>query len=140
MAEVTVVTKSRVKVKYLNAVCGVRYWEDATINGVEDTNGTLTPFRVGDDWNPLIDIETGTIVDWPQGVEAKIHFKVCDDGKYTLLDATHNVVSQIEGYVPEIMSPGGEGFGDYVIMSIGPDGKIDNWETPLAAFDADREE
>lgn len=30
-------TKS-VEVKYLRARCGVRYWEDATVNGEEDTD------------------------------------------------------------------------------------------------------
>lgn len=139
MPEVTVIAKHKFAVKYLQAECGVRYWEDATINGVEDTNGTLTPLRVGEAWMPLIDIETGTIMDWPDGIEAKIHFKICDDGQYTLLDAEHNKIVRIEGYVPKIMSPGGDGYGDYVIMTIGGDGVIENWKTPLDEFELDHD-
>ena len=45
MSEITlaVATTTRVPVKYLRAECGVRYWEDATVNGVEDTDGKLIP-------------------------------------------------------------------------------------------------
>ena len=30
---------------YIEASAEVRYWEDATINGATDTEGTLTPLR-----------------------------------------------------------------------------------------------
>ena len=33
---------------YIEVSAGVRYWEDATINGATDTDGTLTPMRKGD--------------------------------------------------------------------------------------------
>lgn len=39
-------TKS-VPVKYLRARCGVRYWEDGEVNGVEDTDGSRIPCRQG---------------------------------------------------------------------------------------------
>jgi hypothetical protein len=31
----------------------------------------------------------------------------------------------------------GEGYGDYVIMSIGPNGAIDNWRVDLEPFEED---
>ena len=62
----------------LRVSAGVRYWEDASVNGVEDTDGTLIPFRKGDLWCPIIDLETGQIYDWPAGANAYIHYKVCD--------------------------------------------------------------
>lgn len=125
------------EVKYLQAECGVRYWEDAQVNGTEDTDGELIPLRVKDAWCPTIDLETGVVQDWPAGTTADVHFKVCDAGIYKLLDAEKNVVREIDGYVPKMMSPGGYGYGDYVIMTIGPDGKIENWAVDLESFQED---
>lgn len=125
------------EVKYLKAECGVRYWEDGQINGMGDPDGDLTPLRVKDAWCPTIDLETGIILDWPAGTTADVHYKVCDAGIYRLLDAEKNVVCEISGYVPAIMSPGGSGYGDYVIMTVGPDGKIENWSVDLEEFEDD---
>jgi hypothetical protein len=125
------------EVKYLKAECGVRYWEDGEVDGTEDTDGELIPLRVKDAWCPIIDLETGVIQDWPTGTTASVHYKVCDDGRYQLLDAEKNVVRDIEGYVPKIMSPGGRGYGDYVIMTIGADGEIENWSVDLDGFGGD---
>lgn len=137
-------TKS-VPVKYIRARCGVRYWEDATVNGEEDADGSRIPLREGtaadnDDlnggnWRPTIDLDTGKIEGWPEGTTASIHYKVCDDGDYELLDADRNVVASIEGYVPSLMCPEGEGYGDYVIMEIAADGSIANWRADLSEFE-----
>lgn len=122
------------EVAYLKAKCGVRYWEDATVNGEIDEDGSRIPCREGDYWSPLIDLRTGAIVNWPEGVTADIHYKVCDDGEYGLCDANGKVVHAVDGYVPSIMSPGDNGYGDYVIMTIGPDGKIADWKVDFAGF------
>ena len=66
----------------------VRYWEDATVNGQEDMDGTRIPCRNGKVWEPVIDLKTGHISNWPVGTEANIHYKVCDAGEYWLLDAS----------------------------------------------------
>lgn len=123
------------EIKYLKAECGVRYWEDGEVNGIEDEDGTLIPCRVKDAWCPTIDLTTGTIEDWPEGTIADVHYKVCDAGVYQLLDAEKNVVLSIDGYVPKIMAPGGGGYGDYVVMTIGPDGKIVGWSVDLDGFE-----
>ena len=65
--------------KFIEVEAGVRYWEDASINGVEDTDGKV-PFRKGDAWCPVIELQTGQVQNWPVGVEANIHYKVCDAG------------------------------------------------------------
>lgn len=110
---------------------GVRYWEDATVNGIEDEDGSLIPGRDGDVWRGKIDLATGKIVDWPTGVEADIHYKVCDDGVYWLLDAEGNRIAEREGYVPgAFMCHGDSGYGDYIIMRIGPDGQIAKYRRP----------
>lgn len=134
---IEVTTRRRVPVKYLRAECGVRYWEDASVNGVEDTDGNLIPLRNGDTWDVTIDLITGKIEGWPEGTTADIHYKVCDDGRYHLLDADRNVVRSIDEYVPKMMAPGDEdhGFGDYVVMNIAEDGTIDKWKVDLSEFE-----
>lgn len=139
-----------VPVKYLRARCGVRYWEDAEINGVQDEDGSRIPCRDGtaDDndvlgggnWCPVIDLDTGIIEGWPAGTVASIHYKVCDDGDYALLDAERNVVMAIEGYVPNIMCPEGGGFGHYVIMEIDGNGRIAKWCADLSDFERSDED
>jgi hypothetical protein len=117
-----------VEITTLLVSAGVRYWEDSSVNGVDDTeDGTLIPCKNGDYWEPIIDIETGVITNWPKGTSANIHYKVCDDGTYKLADEKGNVVLEIEGYVPKILDLDGESFGDYIIMDVDVNGKIANW-------------
>ena len=145
--KLTVTMRQGVEGKYLRARCGVRYWEDADVNGEQDTDGSRIPCRKGTaadndrlgggDWCPTIELATGRIEDWPEGTTARIHYKVCDDGEYTLLDSDRNVVKAIDGYVPDIMCPGGRGYGDYVIMAVGADGTIADWRVDMADFERD---
>lgn len=132
--EITLMVETKKAVSYLKAECGVRYWEDAKVNGVADEDGNLIPKREGDLWQPIIDLATGKIVDWPQGTEADVHYKVCDAGRYALLDADMQEVIGIESYVPAIMCPEGNGYGDYVIMKIDGTGQIAKWEVDLSPF------
>jgi len=133
--------EKEVEIKFLQVKAGVRYWEDATINGVEDENGDLTPCRVDDLWCPNIDIDTGIITNWKQGTTANIHFKVCDAGSYYLLDENRNDVLSIENdYVPAILCPKENGYGDYIIMDVDENGKIDKWKIKLGDFRHDDDE
>lgn len=132
--KVKVKIEKEVEIKYLKVRAGVRYWEDATINGVEDTDGDLIPLRNGDDWCPVIDIDKGVVVGWPKGTKADIHYKVCDDGNYYLLDASGNIVLEKDCYVPDIMCPQGGGDGDYIIMHIDENGTIDKWRPSIKEF------
>lgn len=137
MLKITITEKRDVEVAFLKAECDVRYWEDATVNGVEDEDGSRIPCRQGDCWMPTIDLKTGQIQGWPEGTEASLHYKVCDAGRYSLLDAEGKEVAAIDGYVPKIMCPGGRGFGDYVIMKIDASGHIADWHPTLDAFEDD---
>lgn len=138
MTKITLNASTEHEVKYLQADCGVRYWEDGTVNGVVDNDDNPEmPFASKDAWKILIDIEAGIIIDWPNGTTADVHYKVCDDGVYSLLDADRKEVKQIEGYVPSIMCPEGNGYGDYVIMKIDGDGNIVNFVPDLSDFEGD---
>lgn len=119
-------------VRYLKVSAGVRYWGDARVNGIDDEQGDLIPCRVGDNWCPLIDVDHGVITNWTQGVVADIHYKVCDVGVYTLQGEGYNTIKKMDGYVPNIMCPEPDGFGDYIIMKVEEDGTIQNWKKDLS--------
>lgn len=115
----------------LHVKAGVRYWEDATVNGVVDEHGTLIPFRVGDYWCPTIDIERGAVLNWPSGITADIHYKVCDDGEYWLGTESKKLAKWIGDYVPEaFLCHGDEGWGDYIILKIDASGRIADFVKP----------
>lgn len=129
-----------VEVTFLQVSAGVRSWEDATVNGQEDTEGSLIPCRNGDYWQPKIDMGTGQILNWTQGATADIHYKVCDDGKYTLQAIDGSTIKIKDGYVPDIMCPGGDGYGDYIIMNVDENGMIDRWNPTLSDFSDDSDD
>lgn len=118
--------------QYIEVCAGVRYWEDAAINGTDDENGVLTPFRRGDNWCPVIRLIDGVVMEWPAGTVADIHFKVCDDGEYWLLDADRKRIAKWSGfYVPnDFLCPGDNGYGDYIILKIDAEGRISKWNAP----------
>lgn len=121
---------------HILVAAGVRYWEDAEVNGVEDTEGTLIPGRCGDIWEASINLEDGRFENWPAGTTADIHYKVCDAGEYWLLDANGNRVAYREGYVPtSFLCHGDNGYGDYIILKVGGDGKIAEYERPSIEAD-----
>jgi hypothetical protein len=125
---IEVTEEKEIEIGFLKINASPRYWEDAEINGAEDTDGDMVPFRVEDTWQPVIDIETGVILEWPSGTTARIHYKVCDAGSYFLLDEGKNIIGSIEeDYVPSIACPEGLGYGDYIIMNVDELGKVENW-------------
>jgi len=133
--KVTIKVEKEVEITTLKVKAGVRYYEDATVDGVEDSKGDLIPCKQGELWCPIIDIDNGVIINWKQGVKAKVHYKVCDAGNYYLLDKDNNIVLSLEdGYVPRIMCPEKGGFGDYIIMNIDEHGKIANWNPDIKDF------
>jgi hypothetical protein len=131
----TIKIEKEVELKTLVVEAGRRYPEDATVNGVEDVDGTLMPCMNGELWCPIIDIDSGVITNWEQGVKAEVHYKVCDAGSYYLRDAEGNTVLSIEqDYVPKMMCPKESGYGDYIIMDIDENGQIANWKQTLDGF------
>lgn len=133
--KVELTIKREFEVKYLQVEAGVRYWEDSYVNGKEDTeNGDNIPCKKANAWCPLIDIETGKILNWKEGTTADLHYKVCDDGRYKILDESKNLIKEIDSYVIKMLCPEENGFGDYIIMNIDENGKIANWNPSFEEF------
>jgi len=122
---------SEMQASYIEVEAEVRYWEDAIVNGQEDTQGTLIPFRYGDKWCPVIRLADGWVVNWPEGTTADVHFKVCDQGEYWLATDTGRVAKWRSDYVPDsFLCHGDTGYGDYIIFTVSVDGKIERWQQP----------
>ena len=81
-------------------------------------------------WLIIIDLDEGRILDWEKGTIANIHYKVCDQGKYSFLD---NDLEEIIGseatmYVPSLLDFKNDSFGDYMDFTIDENGYIKEWD------------
>lgn len=132
---------ANINIKYLKIDAGVRYWENGEINGVCDKEDgcPMMPFAQECEtkgeyrWRPTIDIETGKIVGWPKDVTASVHYKVCDDGRYSLYTEGNTPIVETTDncYVLDCI---GE-YGDYIVMNIDGEGLIKDWNFSQADVD-----
>lgn len=119
---------------HIDVEADVRYWEDAMVDGVVDTEGTLIPGRDGDIWKIRIDLVEGRIESWPEGKSAEICYKVCDQGLYWLSTVDGTRIAKWRGhYVPDgfLSHDGGYDGGDYIVMNVSGDGMIDGYRKPV---------
>lgn len=118
---------------FLEISAEVRYWEDTSVNGVEDVDGALIPMRVGKWWKPVINLKNGQIQNWPDGVVANVHYKVCDQGEYWILDDTgQRILKYKSDYAPDdYLSQIDCGYGDYIILEVDGKGFLKDWIEPL---------
>ena len=154
--KVTVNTPKEMDLRYLRATMGVRYWvncdysEDGGKTWEGDFDDTdeeseriknLIPcvvkkdigYKPADYWELLIDLNEGRVINWPRGFCIKTYFKVCDDGEYVFLDEGKNEVINItksfdQYYVPDFLALEDSGYGDYVIINIDGNGKIEHFD------------
>lgn len=140
--EVTVKRPTKIDVRFIAVNTHVRYWEDGEYGtdpnnfGDDDPDQPNMPCVHWDDshqeyrWCPLIAIDEGKIMNWPEHVGARIHYKVCDEFYCDFWDEDAEPIDglEYEGYVPEFMCPEDNGYGDYIIMTICGGGKIADWD------------
>ncbi len=122
--DLNVSQKITIKPKYLKIKAGVRYWEDGEVNGLVDTNGDLIPCRKDNYWCPIIDLDSGKIINWEIGTIADVHYKVCDDIESELLNSKNLKIASIDYAIP---SPICESC-DYIVLKINHNGFIQNWD------------
>lgn len=128
----------------------VRYWNDSKVNGEYDidfyrTKGEGCPIMpcatqikvkpntcIYSDhwrWRPIINIETGRILNWLQGNTASVQYKVCDGFSCSFTDNSGvSILDLDDGYVPSFMCIGLEPDGDYIVMDIDENGYIKDWD------------
>ena len=121
-------TEAIAKAAFLRVKVAVRYWEDASILGIDTKeDGSDVPLKNGDDWDITIDLKSHRVLEWT-GVRLRTHFKVCDEGIYSLLDANMETIVDVESYVPDMLCIGEYGCGDYIIMEIDENGIIKDFK------------
>ena len=84
-------------------------------------------------WSPVIELDSGKIINWDNGVEASVCIKVCDNGRYLLLDANKRAIySRDDEYVPEayLVHSIEPGYGDYIQFDIDPVCYIVDYKRP----------
>lgn len=134
---------------FISADVKVRYWNDSNVNGNEDvdfyeTKGEGCPLmpcavKIKEEpesciysdhwrWRPVINIETGQILNWQKGTTADVFYKVCDGFACSFDDKVGEPILNFEGYVPSFMCPKDEPDGDYIIMDVDDNGYIKDWE------------
>ena len=82
------------------------------------------PLRRGKIWEATVLVDSGKILDWPKGKSGSIEMKVCDSGRYTLLDPCFREIKGRHDYVPNLIP--GE-YGDYIDLKINEEGFVTNW-------------
>ena len=133
---IEMLVKQEVDIKTLYVKAKPLYWTSAKINGVEDTeNGDNVPCKVGECWCPIIDIDTGQILNWKKGVTANIDYKISDNFNYNICDDNDEIiVSGEDTYVPDTFSITDSGYGDYFHIYVNENGIISNWEFTIDDF------
>lgn len=98
----------------------------AVVNGGQesDNDGLRMPFVKDGCWHVDIDRATGRIAGWPKGVTAKTYYKSVDENEVILIGQDGETIVNYDGYVPKFLSIYDNGYGDYVMVEIEPDGHI----------------
>jgi len=131
------ITEKKIDVKALEVLTHVESWGDSTVNGVQDMTGDMIPFRRGDQWAPVIDIDGGKVKDWPVGTTAMVRYKVKGKGSYAVVTTTGERVDLEGSMVPAMLYPeydypcddlGGFRVGFCVMLDIDQDGNIQKWK------------
>lgn len=69
-------------------------------------------------------IDERRVLDW-DGTARLIHLKVCDQGRYVLLDESGKELAVIDDwYVPRCVP---QEYGDYVVLDVSSDGTLPAW-------------
>lgn len=148
---VEIITKKEVNLKFLMLKASVIYWEESKVNAVYDnTAGDNMPCKIGRNWCPHIDIDTGIILNWTQGVKANIQYSV-RYMDYTIQDAQGVIIVSKEKYLgltpktlrpkaidlglpPKTLKPETQHYEHFIHMDIDENGQIADWKFYINDF------
>lgn len=121
-------SSQEIEVKYVKVELPIRYGEEDMVKDFPLREEIPTDKYGYDCWKGTIEIDTGKILEWPQGKIGSFYLKVVDEGSYYLLDKNQKIVASIkQDYVPNQLLPPKDGYGDYVNFEIDENGIITNW-------------
>ena len=124
--KITINRPEIVYVEYLQIEVKIAKWHYCIISD----NSSIVPCMVDNCWKPIIDVETGIITNWVQGVTVKMNCWI-EEGEYYLLSADKKPVFGYYGFVPAILSGAKvDDSVDYIGMDIEANGHIKNWVFP----------
>jgi len=111
-------------------------WANTLVNGVNDTpDGNNIPCKFGVTWCPVIEIDTGRIINWKKGTTASIHYKLPGALGYEVADEYEEIiVDTIVSSVPKTLSIGTNSYKNTIIMDIDENGVIANWNFKWEEF------
>lgn len=125
------IDKKEVDVKILAVNAYIRDWDVCDI--YLEPNDSEFPCLVKDEWQPLIEIETGKILNWQVGVKANINLRLRDNCSYKLIDINNNaIISRNDDYVPYTLNNGND--SDQLTMEINEEGMIKDWDFDIYDF------
>lgn len=134
--KVSVLVRKELDIKFAQCFISPLSFKDAIVNGISDNedlpqipevyniSGTLY-------WCPVIDIDTGEIINWNKGTTASVKYLSYDDNYIRFSDADDNTVQIYSGYVPKILDQNDEGSGHYISLDIDENGFIKNFHADL---------
>lgn len=139
-----ILVEKEINLRYAKCEIGVSYWEDSEVNGVwdNDDNPTMPCIeeypsynnKMEKMWCPIIDLDTGQIINWKQGTTARTNYKSRDENIVKIIDDNDNIVCEYDGYVPRFLAPDNPNWfsgEDYVEMTIDENGFIHNFNNDL---------
>jgi len=109
---------------YLAVLVYPEDWEDAVVGGVKDVNGLMVPHRIGFYWSFQIVIDTGQVVDWPEGTRVVVRYLI-REGEYWLLDES-GTSFHTQSEMPEMLCA--DGYTGRLAITIDENGCIENWK------------
>ena len=133
--------EKEVDVKQITLSVLVLDWMGFEIDGIAETENEAVPCKRDNYWEPIIDVEVGTILNWKKGVVAavmckilQLNFKIIDSLGETLLCKEGIGKDGKPIQIPDTLSPGNSGWDSYIILDINEEGKIEDWNFNINDF------
>lgn len=130
--KIKVIKEVEVEACLIDVKAYVRYPEDISFEKNGNWYGCNEdkpecPCIEGHYWTPIININTGKIINWDALIKCHIFAKVCDEFACKIKGLNGEDIVTYEGYVPSFMAIEDKGYGDYIDMIVEEDGTIKDW-------------
>lgn len=130
--KIKIVKEVEVEACLIDVDAHIRYLEDISFEHDNDwcdcnADDSECPCIEGHQWRPIININTGRIINWDAPIKCHVFANVCDEFKCKIKGLNGEDIITYEGYVPSFMAIEDNGYGDYIDMIVEEDGTIKDW-------------